>query len=207
MNRKCSIIVVVILSVIFLYGCGENDSSNIIIGPQDQDSIETEIMSLEPGDMWVYDFRHFYEDSIIFQSPDSMIIDSTHMVRGIEWCVLREQLGDVSSHNYYRQADDGIRSLYIEHGDTTEGLLFKYPVEPGDVWLGPDLNRNYLMCTSTSDTITVPIGTFENCIHYRYVDDDDDEGMWIKPGTGWIQSMWREGENTFWFCMQELLIN
>lgn len=203
MNHKSPIFVflITIFFCVLFFGC-DSDGDAGLLGPGDTDDIE--IMSLKPGNMWIHEFRHLICDTLVYESPDSMIIDSTYMIQGIEWCVLREQLGSIASNNFYRQAEDGVRMLHILHGDTTEGLFFKYPVEKGDVWIGP--NGNSLACYSTSETVTVPIGTFENCIHYRYIGDDEDEGMWLKPGVGWIKSMWREGENTFWFCLQEMLI-
>jgi hypothetical protein len=190
------------LAVFVFYGC-DSDGDGTVAGPQD--TIEAEIMSLKAGNMWIHEFRHLFGDTLIFEFPDSMIIDSTCLLRGNEWCVLREQLDQVASLNFYRQAEDGIRMLHILHEDTTEGLFFKYPVEQGDVWIAP--NGEWLTCLSTTATVIVPFGTYENCIHFSYVNDDDDEGMWLKPGIGWIKSMWREGDHTFWFSLQELLVN
>lgn len=154
--------------------------------------------------MWIHDFEHLIDGERFYHTIDSMIIDTCLLYQGQTWCILREQLDDLSISNYYRETDEGIWFLQIEHEDTTAGLLFKYPATPGEKWLAP--RGDTLMVVSINETVTVPVGTFEGCYYYRYLGDNQDEGMWLKPGVGWIQSMWREENNEFWFRLQQYFI-
>lgn len=152
------------------------------------------------GNMWVHDFKHFIDGEIFYAGDDSMIIDTVFDFYNAQYYVMREQLGDISMLYYYKPDIDGVWELHIDHQDTISGLQFKYPVEAGDKWVLP--TGDTMMVASTNEALDTPAGRFKHCIHYRKTTDDTDEGMWFKPGTGWIQSFWREGNSEMSFKLR-----
>lgn len=162
-------------------------------------------LPLDSGNYWVHDFLHYQAGALVDSSTDSMIIGPRLDWGGESWREIRESLHGWSSHNYYRTADDGVWWLYVLHGDTTPGLFFKYPTSPGEMWIN---GRGDTMLTRAADeTVEVPNGAFEGCIHYQYKGNAEDEGMWLKPGVGWILSHWyRPNDTEHWFRMREYRI-
>lgn len=99
----------------------------------------------------------------------------------------------VSDTNYYKFTQfwftpnrlvrlDDQNQLWERLGDA-DVLRFKFNAAVGDTWSYPD---GLMVMESRNDTITVPAGTFPNClrIHYYFNGADNDWDEWYAPEIG-----------------------
>jgi len=157
------------------------------------------IMPLSIGNQWVIEERRSHE---FFPDVDTTmyvyVVDSTFHWGDEEWYSITTTVDSNSYVSFRRNDYEGLYNLeiYDWENDTTMGLFLKYPGEPGDIWETPwqwDDNDGFndsLRLMSISETVTVPAGTFDGCYLYRYNDNFYNEGLWYKPGIGFIKSTW-----------------
>jgi len=69
-------------------------------------------------------------------------------------------------YDYFRKTDEDLR-CYEDTTTLKYDILLRFPVTLGDSWLKTDSSQIELEVTSLSETVTVPAGTFENCIVVR----------------------------------------
>ncbi len=69
-------------------------------------------------------------------------------------------------YDYFRKTDDDLR-CYKDTTTLKYDILLRFPVTLGDTWLKKDSSQIELEVTSLSETVTVPAGTFKNCIVVR----------------------------------------
>ena len=69
-------------------------------------------------------------------------------------------------YSYFQRTDEELR-CYDDTVTTEYDIWLKYPVTLGETWMKSDSSQAELEVTSLSTTVTVPAGTFDNCIVVR----------------------------------------
>jgi len=116
---------------------------------------------------------------------------------GEVWYELRVQFTDPQQaprYMYFQHDDEGLRELYAD--DSTIYKL-KTPILVGTQWDDDQDPQHTFEIESVTDEVTVPAGTFENCVkvHEHNVvqgGDDWDIFAWFKAGVGVVKSEYSE---------------
>lgn len=132
---------------------------------------ETQYFPLETGYSWTFDYNL---NSAIF-------IDS---IIGVE------NINDIDYYKFSRlwlEPEKLIRvdenNQLLEREGDAELLKFKFNADVGNSW---DYPGGQIVLESRSDTVTVPAGTFTECLrfHYYFNGSDNDWDEWFAPDIG-----------------------
>lgn len=105
--------------------------------------------------------------------------------------------------NIYEVTDDSIIHVYqmgesydqknlLNEKENLEEVLIKLPLQVGNKWISEE---NTYEIIDTKASITVPYGTFDNCLVIkRTYKDGSEEFMYYKEGIGLLQSEFRSGD-------------
>jgi hypothetical protein len=105
--------------------------------------------------------------------------------------------------NIYEVRDDSIVHVYqmgenyehknlLKEKDNLNDVILKLPLQAGNKWIGEE---NSYEIIDTKATITVPYGTFTDCVVVKRTYKDGSESfMHYKEGIGLIQSEFRSGD-------------
>ncbi len=213
-NRLIRILLLVLAVQAGLISCGQKNA---------------DYFPLDEGLYWRYNMR--YE---IMNGPDKsffVVENRSPQKNGSDW--LYEQTTMAGKSYFYQKVNDGIKLVQqSRHGDfedeTTEQdrYLLKFPLEKGATWqsetfsrvlirIGPPQKTEFRIVAlvpvrveveSTTDTVKVEAGTFENCVRIRqtgtkfhnagnYVGKTVvgvDETAWYAPDVGLIKLVRKE---------------
>jgi hypothetical protein len=101
---------------------------------------------------------------------------------------------------WQRIDNDTVKSIWYNYNDTiVDARIYHLNPNIGDTLIGRNgdslIGRsahygNLIILLSTSDTVTLPIGTFYNCFHYKHYEQFNEGGFvesWLAPGIGLIK--------------------
>lgn len=168
--------VVFVLSVLMITFCscsGDDDDDNDTASP-------SSIMPLEIGNFWTWTFENIEETWTVSEETTLQGVDVYKVT------VTSQQNEDYAL--YFRNEEDGLYAVGsdFEFFDPPR-LYIKYPVDLGEDFID-GWSFNYTV-VSLTETVTVPAGTFTECIKYeaRYPGGDLVSIEYWKPGVGRIK--------------------
>ncbi|MHB1049330.1 MAG: T9SS type A sorting domain-containing protein [Bacteroidota bacterium] len=93
---------------------------------------------------------------------------------------------------WQRIDNDTVKSIWYNYNDTiVDARIYHLNPNIGDTLLGNSGYYGYLIIlVSTCDTVTLPVGTFYNCFHYKHYVQFNEGGFvesWLAPGIGLIK--------------------
>ena len=173
----------------------------ILLGACDHTSETKKNASLIPltvGTQWEFVGKTYHD---AWGNPLQNIIDTTiskiHQLReidGIQYAVLNNSLINFIA---YQLTDSALYTInYFNNSATKDTLdIHKYPTKTGDQWTVTNTSR-VITVVSTSESITVPAGTFQ-CIKYRIDQIDSPENYYnieyLAVGVGFVRfETWTE---------------
>lgn len=158
-------------------GCSD-DSPNTPTGPGGP----ANIWPLALGNWWAMHYELKLAGMTMVDEVDTTRIDTTLNWGNNTW------YGSKSDTVFMRNAADGVRSLTFSgrYPNGIEELYIKYPVAVGESWLVAS-DTLTIRVVSNSESITVPAGTFVNCIKYAVTQPSAGANdYYLKPGVGLI---------------------
>jgi len=179
---------IVIIAVILLLSCSDDDNPTNPIGNTD------ELWPLIEGNYWVYDyFDRTFDSSVV---NITYRVDSSFVWRGNTWHQIDVSLDERLSVKWYlRNGSDGLYTFRIMDIDTAAGLLLKFPVSEGERFWS-ETEQDTFVVISVSAYVSVPAGRFAGCIYYKKdVGEELYDDEWYKPGIGPIQIIWDNGDS------------
>lgn len=155
--KKLFWILPVILIISFI-GCKKGPT-----GPAPEYKIE-DYFPLAVGNEWVYEIKLYVDDSL--ESTDTLTMTITEIQQWNGMTVYKE-----SFINYYVYFEDELRNYVGFPSDTTPYfVLLKEPLEEGNSWYfipGLPDPINIIEIEDIDIRVSVPAGTFDNCIKCR----------------------------------------
>ena len=143
----------------------------------------TVIMPLSIGNYWILERRDQYGTYLTqdtFSIPYSMTYQGKTIYR---WYMSTGNNDTIFMSN----ESTGLWMYFIDNN--TSRLMWKYPVSPGEWWLGGPQDDT-VKCLSTTETVVTPVGTYTNCIKYQQKDRYNNETVpayaYGKPGFGFV---------------------
>ncbi len=128
------------------------------------------------------------------------------------WYELRVQYTDPGQsprYMYFRHDEQGLCELFA---DDTSVYKLKAPIQVGTQWSDDQDPQHTFEIESVTDEVTVPAGTFANCVKVREegVDEYGEYTVltWFKAGVGVVKSqLWDYDPNTgeYFWTYQELM--
>lgn len=139
------------------------------------------LIPLAVGNWWVYHWEDRVNGWIDSAGTDTLRVVTSFSWNGNTWF----SFGD--DRFYFRNAADGFRKLIVNghYPSEIELLEYKYPALAGESWwVKVDTDSLQVKVISTTAQKTVPAGSFDRCMHYRWHGDETNE--YFKPGVGQI---------------------
>ncbi len=180
-------------SLVFV-GCSDDDDD-------DNDDPQANYFPIALGNMWQFDYAVTYDaDGDTLESGEyTQEFVRTKQIEGSEFYVLQDN-PDTNSVMYYRRGDDYVWGG-MDQQVLTSIVTVLFKAVPLDIDAGQNWSAEYEITTGLTATVygesrekttlTVPAGTFEDCIHVnlRFTTsvpsiDPDSINFWIAPDVG-----------------------
>lgn len=191
-----------------------------------QTTIDNPLYPLAPGDQWVFEGEEVDPDTgeSFTTRVEVTVLSETDVVAGVEVVVVRDEAfedGEMveSTLDYYAQHKDGSVYYFGERVDNYEdgelkdhngswlagegqnqpGVAMPAVPDVGAVFeqeRAPGIAEDRSTVLSIGETVTVPVGTFDDCIKTKDENplDGATENKFYCPGVGFVREEFEEGD-------------
>jgi hypothetical protein len=169
----------------------------------DKRDIKT-FIPLEVGNIWQYEGEGneyaSYTQEVEFQKDNRFQLSTdtggTVMANIFE---LRED----SIVNVFRKGEEYDHKNLLNQTNNLEVTLLKLPIAVGTKWISEE---NTYEIIDTNAKLTVPFGTFENCVVVKLIfKDGSEQYMTYKDGVGMLQSEFRTGDSSIFSRLKSFM--
>jgi hypothetical protein len=144
----------------------------------------TVLMPLAIGNYWIVDRK---DPSGNFLRRDTFSIPYTAIYNGKT--VYRWYMSMNHNDTLFMGYESNGLWMYSIIGNWSQ-MMWKYPVNLGEWWIGGHNGNDTIRCLSTNETVITPIGTFTDCIEYKQADRYNSMPVtahaYVKPGLGFV---------------------
>lgn len=184
--KKCTFIILSTFLLVAVLGCSEKNNNPLSNDKSDEIDFTAEnYFPLKVGCEWNYKLHgdEFGKESLNIFIPNKIIRD------GIGF--YQYYYGESSEYSYYG-IENNIVYEYIDDEETTikKQALYDFNKIAGESY---EIDSNSTISYMGLETVTTPVGTFNNCAKFKevykydYSDYEDGQYVWIAPGIGIVK--------------------
>jgi len=145
---------------------------------------------MAPGNWWAYEVVDSADSKLVKTYTDSVKVDTVRLWENDNWYGQKP-----NTHWFQRNGKEGLYSLVFDNKSPNGRayLAWKYPTQKGDTWFISDTVM--VEVAGVGETVNVPAGKFDSCIHYRIEYVSQTLGVtsrwstWRQPGLGTVKTV------------------
>jgi hypothetical protein len=172
----------------------------------DSGSTPTTTDEIRVGSRWVFKYTQYNENGSVVGTTNLTFVATTQTIAGSSWLLLTEQSSSLPYIALQKRTDGWWQ---VPLPNTTPSLWFKYPCAVNDSYniTVSDGTTDTGKVTSTNASVTVPAGTYNNCIKVEQHDTNslEDEYWFTTAGPIVLKVTEYDEKSTGGMFMSQLL--